>query len=146
MHWEWERYCDIRAGWESKNRRTQSRITFFIRYILVLYFKLFHLFWIPPPQKSHKFSFLHLFPNQPLPASPSWYSSTLLHRAFPGPLDCSSFFVGIIWYVNCFLCIPCFWGVISACHWVHTMCVLLWLGYLTQDDIIKFHPLVWEFH
>jgi hypothetical protein len=26
-------------------------------------------------------------------------------------------------------------GLISTYQWVHTMCVLLWLGYLTQDDI-----------
>jgi len=31
-------------------------------------------------------------------------------------------------------------GLISTYQWVHTMCVFLWLGYLTQDDIFQFHP------
>jgi hypothetical protein len=30
-------------------------------------------------------------------------------------------------------------GLISTYQWVHTMCVLLWLGYLTHNDILKFH-------
>ena len=33
-----------------------------------------------------------------------------------------------------------FWasGLISTYQWVHTMCVLLWLAYLTQDAIFQF--------
>jgi hypothetical protein len=30
-------------------------------------------------------------------------------------------------------------GLISTYQWLHTMCFLLWLGYLTQHDIFKFH-------
>jgi len=37
-------------------------------------------------------------------------------------------------------------GLISTYRWVHTMCVFLWLGYLTQDDIFQFHPFAYEFH
>jgi hypothetical protein len=31
-------------------------------------------------------------------------------------------------------------GQISTYQWVHIMCVLLGLCYLTQDDIFVFHP------
>jgi hypothetical protein len=31
-------------------------------------------------------------------------------------------------------------GLISTCQWVHIMCVLLWLGYVTQDEILQIHP------
>jgi 5-methylcytosine-specific restriction endonuclease McrA len=27
---------------------------------------------------------------------------------------------------------------------VHTVCVLLWLGCVTQNDIFKFHTFAWE--
>jgi len=37
-------------------------------------------------------------------------------------------------------------GLIATYQWVHTMCVSLWLGYLTQDDIFQFHPFAYEFH
>jgi len=37
-------------------------------------------------------------------------------------------------------------GLIATYQWVHTMCVFLWLGYLTQDDIFQFHPFAYEFH
>jgi hypothetical protein len=33
--------------------------------------------------------------------------------------------------VNCILGILTFSGLISIYQWVHIMCVLLWLGYLT---------------
>jgi hypothetical protein len=35
-----------------------------------------------------------------------------------------------------------FWasGLISTYQWVYIMCVPLWLGYLTQDDILQIHP------
>jgi hypothetical protein len=33
-----------------------------------------------------------------------------------------------------------FW-LISTYQWVHTMHILFWLGYLTQDDTFLFHPL-----
>jgi hypothetical protein len=36
--------------------------------------------------------------------------------------------------------------LISTYQRVHTICVPLWLGYLTQDDIFKFHPFACEFH
>ena len=41
-----------------------------------------------------------------------------------------------------------FWtfGLISTYQWVHTMRILLWLDYVTQDDIFKFHPFACEFH
>jgi hypothetical protein len=41
-----------------------------------------------------------------------------------------------------------FWTfeLIFMYQWVYTMCVLLWLSYLTQDDNFKFHPFVWEFN
>jgi hypothetical protein len=32
-----------------------------------------------------------------------------------------------------------FW-LISTYEWVHIMCVLFCLGYLTQDDILQIHP------
>jgi len=37
-------------------------------------------------------------------------------------------------------------GLIATYQWVHTMCIFLWLGYLTQDDIFQFQPFVYEFH
>jgi len=37
-------------------------------------------------------------------------------------------------------------GLIATYQWVHTMCVFLWLGYLTQDDIFQFQPFAYEFH
>ena len=83
---------------------------FFIRYILYLHFKWFPLSWIPSSQKSHKPPFLPLFPNHPLPISLSWYSPVLLRWAFPGPGASPSFFLGIIWYVNCFLGITSCWA------------------------------------
>jgi hypothetical protein len=35
-----------------------------------------------------------------------------------------------------------FWvsGLISTYQWVHIMWVLLWLGYLTQDNALQVHP------
>ena len=30
-------------------------------------------------------------------------------------------------------------GLISNCQWVYTMCILVWLGYLTQGDIFWFY-------
>ena len=113
---------------------------FFILYILYLHLKWFLLSWLPPLRKFHKPSSLLLFPNQPLSASLSWYSPTLLHWASPGPGASPSFFLNIIWYVDCFLGIPSFWTNICL-SWVHTMCVLLWLGHLSQDDILQFLPL-----
>jgi hypothetical protein len=37
----------------------------------------------------------------------------------------------------------CILGSLSFCayQWVHNMCVLLWLGYLTQYDILQIHSL-----
>ena len=52
----------------------------------------------------------------------------------------SSFFVTFIWSVNFILGILSFWAI-STYQCVHTMCVLLWLGYLTQDDILQTHVL-----
>jgi len=46
----------------------------------------------------------------------------------------SSFFLSFMWSVDCIWLIQTF-GLISTYQWVHTMCVFLWLGYLTQDDI-----------
>ena len=43
-----------------------------------------------------------------------------------------SSFLNFMWSVNCILGILSFW-LISTYQLVHTMCVLLWLGYLTQD-------------
>jgi len=34
--------------------------------------------------------------------------------------------------------------LISTYQWVHTMCVFLWSGYLTQDDIFQFHSFAYE--
>ena len=41
-----------------------------------------------------------------------------------------------------------FWTfqLISTYQWVHTMCVLLWLGYLTQDDTFRFHIFACKCH
>ena len=36
-------------------------------------------------------------------------------------------------------------GLISAYQWVNTMCVFLWLGYHTQDDIFYFHLFACKF-
>ena len=36
--------------------------------------------------------------------------------------------------------------LICTYQWIHTLCVLLWLAYLTQNDNLKFHPFAWEFH
>jgi hypothetical protein len=41
-------------------------------------------------------------------------------------------FLKFMWSVNCILGIPSFWANIPY-KWDHTMCVVLWLGYLTQD-------------
>ena len=111
----------------------------FIQCILYLHFRWYPLSWIPYPWKSH-------IPSKPpfhknsLPSFLSWYSPTLLHWVFPDqwpllPSSWASFDMWIISWV--------FWtsGVICAYQWVHTMCVLLWLGHLTQDDILQFHPL-----
>ena len=57
----------------------------------------------------------------------------------------SSFFLSFIWSVSCIMGIPTFF-LISTYKWVHTMCVLLWLGYLTQNSIFYFHPFACEFH
>ena len=46
----------------------------------------------------------------------------------------SSFFLIFMWFVNCILGIRVF-GLIYTYKWVYIMCVLLWLGYLTQDNI-----------
>jgi hypothetical protein len=40
-----------------------------------------------------------------------------------------------LWIISCVFWV---WGLISTYHWVQTICVLLWLGYLTQDDIFYF--------
>jgi hypothetical protein len=37
-------------------------------------------------------------------------------------------------------------GLISTYQWAHTVCVLFWLSYFTQDDIFKFHPYACGFH
>jgi hypothetical protein len=47
----------------------------------------------------------------------------------------SSFFLSFIWSVSCNMCILSFWLISTYQWWVWTMCVLFWLGYLTQDDI-----------
>jgi hypothetical protein len=51
-----------------------------------------------------------------------------------------SFFLSFMCFANCILGILSFWANIhlsvSAYH------VLLWLGYLTQDDILQIHPFV----
>ena len=57
----------------------------------------------------------------------------------------SLFFLSFIWSVSSIT------GMWSFLHkymyqWVHTMCVLLWLGYLTQGDIFSFHPFACKFH
>jgi hypothetical protein len=39
----------------------------------------------------------------------------------------------ILWVFNVLCLIPTY-------QWVHTICGLCWLIYLTQDDIFKFHP------
>jgi len=36
-------------------------------------------------------------------------------------------------------------GLIATYQWAHTICVLLCLGYLTQDDIFQLHPFAYEF-
>jgi hypothetical protein len=46
----------------------------------------------------------------------------------------SSTFLSFIWYVGWIMGIVSF-GLLSTYQWVHTMCVPLWLGYLTQGDI-----------
>jgi hypothetical protein len=51
----------------------------------------------------------------------------------------SSFFVSFMCFANCILGIPSFWANIHL-QWVHIKCVLLWLGYLTQNDILQSHP------
>ena len=43
--------------------------------------------------------------------------------------------LSFMWSVTCILRIRDF-GLISVYQWVHSMCVVLWLGYLTQDDIL----------
>jgi hypothetical protein len=47
----------------------------------------------------------------------------------------SAFFLSFMWSLICILGIPKF-GLIFTYQWVHTMCVLLWLCDLTQDDIL----------
>ena len=85
-------------------------LIFLIFYFLCLHSKWFPLSWFSPPHKSHKPSSLHVSPDQPPPTSLSWQSSTMLHQAFPGPGPSPSFFLGIIWYVNCVLGIQSFWA------------------------------------
>jgi len=45
-----------------------------------------------------------------------------------------SFFLSFMWSVNFIVGILIF-DLISSYQWVHTMCVLLWLGYLTQNEV-----------
>jgi hypothetical protein len=42
--------------------------------------------------------------------------------------------LSFMWFVNCILYIPSSLAYIHL-RMMHTMNVLLWLGYLTQDDI-----------
>jgi hypothetical protein len=53
--------------------------------------------------------------------------------------------LSFIWSVSCIMGIPKFF-LISIYQWVHTICVLLWLGYLTQDDILEFHVFAFKFY
>ena len=49
-----------------------------------------------------------------------------------------SYFFSFIWSLNWIYCILWTFWLISTYQWVHTMCILLWLCYLTQDNIFKF--------
>jgi hypothetical protein len=51
----------------------------------------------------------------------------------------SYFLLSFMCFVNCILSILSFWAI-SNYKWVYIMCGLLWLGYLTQDDILQIHP------
>ena len=97
------------------------------------------------PLSSHTsscspFLLLFLFPSQ---APPSLYLLWLF-VLFPllsmteAVTLWSSFFLSFTWSVSCIIDIPSFLPNIHLS--VHTTCVLLWFGYLTQDDIFKFHP------
>jgi len=37
-------------------------------------------------------------------------------------------------------------GLIATYQWMHTLCVFLWLGYLTQGGIFQFYPFAYDFH
>ena len=68
-----------------------------------------------------------------------------LQRSNEGSMLWSSFFLSFVWSG---IVSWIFWtfGLIYIYQWVHTIWVLLCLGYLTQDDIFKFHPFACEFH
>lgn len=77
------------------------------------------------------FFFLHLrflsVPDPSLPLPPEIIFFPLLSKT-EAPTLWSSFFLGFIWVMG----IPSFW-LISTYQWVHSMCVLLWLGYHRED-------------
>jgi hypothetical protein len=54
----------------------------------------------------------------------------------------SSFFLSFMWFVNYILSILSFWANIHLSVSTYIICVLLLLGYLTQDDILQIHPFV----
>ena len=85
-------------------------IIFFIFYILCLHSKWFSLSWLLPPHKFPKPSSLLPFSYQTPPTSLSLCSPTMLEQAFSGSRTTPSFFLGVIWYVNCVLGILSFWA------------------------------------
>ena len=104
-----------------------------------------------PPISSHTWS-CTLFP---LPLLSSFQVLFTLYLPW---LFCSSFYVGLkhphfdlpsswtsygLWIISWV-----FWafGLISTYQRVHTMCVILWLSYFTQDDIFYFCTFACEFH
>jgi hypothetical protein len=59
--------------------------------------------------------------------SPFWEGAKYPHIGLP-----SSWALCGLWIASWV-----FWdsGLLSTYQWMHTMCVLLWLGYLTKDNI-----------
>ena len=87
-------------------------------------------------------------PGSPSP-NPSSHLSTFSPSSFPTPLWLLSSYSGgtepsspsacltswVLWTVSLVFCISLSFLLISTYYWLHTMCVILCLSYLTQDDI-----------
>ena len=98
-------WVSVRSNWFVVSLNSIVSPGFFLHSLFT--FQMISPFQVPPP---HKPSSLCPFPNNPPLTSLSWYSPALLHQAFLVPGPSPSFFLGIIWYVNCDLGIQNFWA------------------------------------
>ena len=126
----------VYSNWHSDNVNVKK-----LTDISILFLPLSTSFFYIPNDFTFLGSLLPINPISPLLSAYSTMSSLpllcfgnpspkLLHQAFPRPGSFPSFCLGINWYVNCVLGI---WasGLISTYQSLHSMYVLLWLGYLS---------------